>query len=47
MSYWCEVKCRTFSSTKYDTFILSANKLRKGSSFAVATGGALLLPYMP
>ena len=45
MSYWCEVKCRTFPSTKYDTFILSANKLRKGSSFAVATGVPFITVY--
>ena len=37
-NYWCEVKCRTFAYDKYDTMIISTNKLRKGSSFALATG---------
>ena len=37
-SYWCEVKCRNISADKYDTFIVSANKFRKGASFARATG---------
>ena len=29
--FWCEVKCRTFSFDKYDTFILSVAKLMKGA----------------
>ena len=44
-SYWCEVKCRTFSFDKYDTLIISTKKLRKGSSFALATGVPFIIVY--
>lgn len=44
-SYWCEVKCRTFAYEKYDTFILSANKMRKGCSFALSTGYPFIIVY--
>ena len=45
VSYWCEVKCRTFAFDKYDTLIISTNKLRKGSSFALATGVPFIIVY--
>ena len=44
-SYWCEVKCRSFAATKYDTFILSGNKLRKGASYAVSTNIPFIIVY--
>jgi hypothetical protein len=44
-SYWCEVKCRTFGYDKYETFILSAAKLAKGSVFAQATGVPFITVY--
>ena len=43
--YWCEVKCRTFASDKYDTFILSASKLNKGAALARATGVPFIIVY--
>ena len=43
--YWCEVKCRTFASDKYDTFILSASKLNKGAALARATGVLFIIVY--
>tara|TARA_R100000935_G_scaffold30320_1_gene50646 strand:- start:97 stop:564 length:468 start_codon:yes stop_codon:yes gene_type:complete len=43
--FWCEVKCRSFGYDKYDTFVLSANKMRKGSSFALATGNPYITVY--
>ena len=44
-SYWCEVKCRSISADKYDTFIVSANKFRKGVSFANATGVPFIMVW--
>ena len=43
--YWCELKCRTFTSDKYDTFILSVNKLRKGASYTRSTGIPFIVVY--
>ena len=43
--YWCEIKCRSFASDKYDTFILYANKLRKGASFSQLTGHPFITVY--
>jgi|TARA_R100001460_G_scaffold107286_1_gene155763 hypothetical protein len=43
--YWCEVKCRTFEGDKYDTFIISAKKFRKGASYAESTKVPFILVY--
>lgn len=43
--FWCEVKCRTFASDKYDTFILSVAKLRKGASYARSTNIPFIIVY--
>jgi|TARA_E500000318_G_scaffold73931_1_gene68583 hypothetical protein len=43
--YWCEVKCRTFSFEKYDTFILSVGKLMKGAMYAQSTGVPFITVY--
>lgn len=45
LEFWCEVKCRSFGSDKYDTFIVSANKLNKGAAFATATSIPFVLVY--
>ena len=43
--FWCEVKCRSFPATKYETFIVSANKLRKGASFARSSGVPFIIVW--
>jgi hypothetical protein len=43
--YWCEVKCRSIPYAKYDTLILSANKLTKGSMHSIATGYPFIIVF--
>ena len=45
VSFWMEVKCRTFPIDKYDTIILSASKLRMGAALSQATNYPFVIVY--
>ena len=45
VSFWMEVKCRTFSIERYDTLLLSASKLRMGAALSMATNHPFVIVY--